>query len=76
MTDVTTIGHLGPPLKRESAEQTRPPSDPISLEEHDATEPFATSPQDVTFLDSLRGLGQSTSLITVPSVPYCSEDWR
>ncbi|WP_231188384.1 McrC family protein [Haladaptatus sp. DYF46] len=53
MTEITPVGYLGPPVDQVDADGTVPPSDPISLEEHDSTAPFEISREDAVFLESL-----------------------
>ncbi|WP_433632564.1 McrC family protein [Halomicrococcus sp. NG-SE-24] len=53
MIDSSPVGYLGQRIEREESSGTVPPSDPISLEEHDASPPFDISQKDAQFLESL-----------------------
>jgi len=62
MPDVTQIGHLGPPIEFEDTCGTVSPSDPISLDEHDASEPFEIDLRDVEFLETLDDVCETAPL--------------
>jgi len=56
MTDLSAIGHLGPPITPGAPTETSPPSDPISLAEHDSSGEFEISDEDAEFIESLDNL--------------------
>lgn len=53
MSESPHVSHVGPAVNAESADVTVPPSDPISLEEHDQSSPFEISDDDIRFLERL-----------------------
>jgi len=53
MTDITSIGKLGPLVASPKEIETVPPSDPLSLAEHETSEPFPVSDADAEFLKTL-----------------------
>jgi 5-methylcytosine-specific restriction enzyme subunit McrC len=53
MSNITPLGGTGPPITDDAAAGTDPPTTPISLGEHDHTEPFPVSEADAEFLDTM-----------------------
>lgn len=47
------VGQLGSTIETATKSETNPPTDPISLEEHDSTDPFPISSEDTAFLQRL-----------------------
>jgi len=63
------LSHFGPVIDPTSKDETIPPSDPISLEEHDQTVPFEIDEEDTAFLERLEEECSPAPL----SVSYTSE---
>lgn len=63
------VSHFGPVVDSTSKDETVPPSDPISLEEHDQTIPFEIGEEDIAFLEQLEEECTPAPL----SVSYTSE---
>jgi 5-methylcytosine-specific restriction enzyme subunit McrC len=53
MTEFLPLGGLGPRIEEASGTETEPPSEPISLGEHEETDPFPVSQVDTEFLESM-----------------------
>ena len=53
MTEFLPIGGLGPQIDEAGGTETEPPSEPISLGEHEETDPFPVSQADAEFLESM-----------------------
>ncbi|MCU4802407.1 McrC family protein [Halobacteria archaeon HArc-gm2] len=53
MTEITSIGKLGPLVTSQGRSETHPPSDPLSLAEHETSDPFPISDADAEFLKTL-----------------------
>jgi 5-methylcytosine-specific restriction enzyme subunit McrC len=53
MTDFLPLGGLGPPIDDAAGTETEPPTEPISLGEHEETDPFPVSQADAEFLESM-----------------------
>jgi len=53
MTEFLPLGGLGPQIDESGGTETEPPSDPISLGEHEETDPFPVSQGDAEFLESM-----------------------
>ena len=62
MAEFTAVGRLGPSERSDASEETDLPSDPLSLEEYDETEPFVIGPSDAKFLEQLSDESGSTPL--------------
>jgi len=64
MSDFVPIGQLGPPIQAESEAGPTRDGDIVSLDEHDSTHPIDLSQKDITFLESLDDISQTTPLET------------
>ncbi|MFC5367239.1 McrC family protein [Salinirubrum litoreum] len=64
MSDSVTTGRLGSPIRAESGAGSNRDGDVVSLEEHDSSHPIELGQRDITFLESLDDLGQTTPLDT------------
>jgi len=53
MTEFLPLGGLGPQIDESGGTGTEPPSEPISLGEHEETDPFPVSQGDAEFLESM-----------------------
>ncbi|WP_232700606.1 McrC family protein [Halobacterium wangiae] len=53
MTELLPLGGLGPRIDEAAGTETEPPSEPISLGEHETTESFPVSEADAEFLESM-----------------------
>jgi len=62
MSDFVPIGQLGPPIQAESEDGLNRDVEVVSLEEHDSSQPIELNQKDITFLESLDDLSQTTPL--------------
>jgi 5-methylcytosine-specific restriction enzyme subunit McrC len=53
VSEFPSIGHLGEPISPDADGETRPPNDPLVLEEHKQSEPFSVNQADAAFLETL-----------------------
>lgn len=53
MSEFTQIGGVGPPIDDAAGDGTEPPADPLSLAEHEQSEPFEVSDADAEFLETM-----------------------